>query len=349
MAKIEVMSNHNLAASSFLSDQAVAARVLGHIREGTTDLGGEVWREPVANYRSPERFGRELERVLRRWPAPFCPSAALPEAGSFVAREAAGTPLLAVRGEDGEVRAFRNACRHRGTQLADGAGCARTFVCPYHGWTYRLDGRLHHVPHAHGFPDLDREQSGLVSVACEERLGLVFVTQDPGAPGADAALAGLPELIAPEQRLLATNQIEFAGELEDLPRELPRGLPHPRDAPEVVLPLRLRQPERGRELRRQQPCHLPLPPHPGARRGGARGAPGRGPARPTSTTCSRTPSSPCSRTTRTWSCSSPSRVDRTRLVSYALTNRGEARRRGLGAARRSRSSTRRERPRTSPS
>ena len=209
MAKIEVMSNHNLAATSFLSDQAVAARVLGHIREGTTDLGGEVWREPVANYRSPERFGRELERVLRRWPAPFCPSAALPEAGSFVAREAAGTPLLAVRGEDGKVRAFRNACRHRGTQLADGAGCARTFVCPYHGWTYRLDGRLHHVPHAHGFPDLDREESGLASVACEERLGLVFVTQDPGAPGADAALAGLPELIAPEQRLLATNQIEF--------------------------------------------------------------------------------------------------------------------------------------------
>ena len=207
------MSNHNLpgpAEASFLSDQAVAARVLGHIREGTTDLGGEVWLEPVTNYRCAERFLREREGVLRRWPVAFCPSAALPEAGSYVAREAAGTPLLVVRGEDGGVRAFRNACRHRGTQLADGAGCARSFVCPYHGWTYRLDGGLHHVPHPHGFPELDRERTGLAAVPCEERLGLVFVTQDPGAPGADAdaALAGLPELIAPEQRLMAANQFE---------------------------------------------------------------------------------------------------------------------------------------------
>jgi phenylpropionate dioxygenase-like ring-hydroxylating dioxygenase large terminal subunit len=207
------MSNHNLSAgaggagSSFLGDEAVAARVLEHIRAGTTDLGG-VWREPVENYRSPERFDRELDRVLRRRPVPFCPSAALPDAGAYVAREAAGTPLLVVRGRDGVVRAFRNACRHRGTRLADGSGCARSFVCPYHGWTYRLDGALHHVPHAHGFPDLDPERSGLSAVRCEERLGLVFVTQDPAAAGADPALAGLPELVAPQQRLLGTSQIE---------------------------------------------------------------------------------------------------------------------------------------------
>ena len=127
-----------------------------------------------------------------------------------MAREAAGTPLLVVRGEDGAVRVFRNACRHRGTRIADGSGCARAFVCPYHGWTYRLDGRLRHVPHDHGFPGLDREQHGLVPVACEERLGLVFVTQEPGDPGAEGALAGLPELIAPDQRLLAARELEVA-------------------------------------------------------------------------------------------------------------------------------------------
>jgi phenylpropionate dioxygenase-like ring-hydroxylating dioxygenase large terminal subunit len=145
--------------TAFMDDRAVADRVLGHIRDRSTDRGAEVWREPVAHYRSAERLGREVE-VLRRSPAPFCPSAALPEAGSYLAREASGTQLLAVRGDDGRVRVFRNACRHRGTPLAAGSGCAKSFVCPYHAWVYRLDGRLRHVPHEDGFPGLDKEQSG---------------------------------------------------------------------------------------------------------------------------------------------------------------------------------------------
>src|SRR5713226_10760777 len=106
-----------------MDDQSVAQRVLDHIANGTTDIGQEVWREPVANYRAQERLAAEIERILRRSPVPFCPSAALPEAGSYVAREAAGTPLVVVRGPDGKVRAFRNACRHRGMQVASGTGC----------------------------------------------------------------------------------------------------------------------------------------------------------------------------------------------------------------------------------
>src|SRR5262245_47779878 len=191
-----------------MDDQSVAQRVLDHIANGTTDMGDEVWREPVANYRSTERLTLETERVLRCLPVPFCPSAALPEPGSYVAREAAGTPLVVVRGQDGRVRAFRNACRHRGNQVAEGSGCARSFACRYHGWTYRLDGALAHVPHEHGFPGLDKSAFGLVPLACEERLGLVFVTQEPGAAAATSALEGLPTLVAPEQRLLAANQTE---------------------------------------------------------------------------------------------------------------------------------------------
>ncbi|MBW2426483.1 MAG: Rieske (2Fe-2S) protein, partial [Deltaproteobacteria bacterium] len=126
---------------TFMDDQAMVERVLAHVRAGTTDLGDEVWREPVENYRSEERFQREIA-LLRRLPVPFCPSAALREPGAFVARSAAGAPILAVRGEGGQVLAFRNACRHRGAEVASGTGCARTFVCPYHGWTYGLDGRL---------------------------------------------------------------------------------------------------------------------------------------------------------------------------------------------------------------
>jgi phenylpropionate dioxygenase-like ring-hydroxylating dioxygenase large terminal subunit len=192
--------------SAFMTDQAVAERVLRHIDDGTTDRGDAVWREPVENYRSRERLDAELA-VLRRSPLAFCPSAALPEPGAYVARESAGTPLVVVRGRDGEVRAFRNACRHRGAQVASGSGCTRTFSCPYHGWVYELDGTLKHVPHEDGFPGLDRSTHGLVPVAAEERLGLVFVTQDASA-GSAAVLDGLPEFIAPEQELLASNEAE---------------------------------------------------------------------------------------------------------------------------------------------
>src|SRR5215470_13343987 len=112
-----------------MDDQCVAQRILDHIEHGTTDLGQDIWREPVDNYRSPERLDAEVALVFRRSPTPFCPSAALPDVGSYVARDAAGTPLLAVRVDDGTVRVFRNACRHRGAQLANGAGCAKSFVC----------------------------------------------------------------------------------------------------------------------------------------------------------------------------------------------------------------------------
>jgi phenylpropionate dioxygenase-like ring-hydroxylating dioxygenase large terminal subunit len=182
-----------------MSDSEVAARVLKHIAEGTTDVGPEVWHEPVENYRSHARFEAEIT-MLRRFPTAFCPSAALPEKGSYVAREAAGVPILAVRGQDGKVRAFRNACRHRGMSLADGAGCTKAFRCRYHGWTYGLDGALRQVPHEQGFPGLDKSTHGLVPVKTEERGGLIFVTQD----GADNALEELPDLIAHDQLLYDT-------------------------------------------------------------------------------------------------------------------------------------------------
>src|SRR5947207_1622610 len=137
-----------------------------------------------------------------------CTSAALPEAGSYVAREAAGTPLVVVRESDGKVRAFRNACRHRGMQVASGTGCARAFVCRYHGWTYNLEGRLRHIPHEEGFPGFDKQAHPLVPVTAIERLGLVLVTQDEPA-SADNSLAALDKLIGPDQRLFATNQRDF--------------------------------------------------------------------------------------------------------------------------------------------
>ncbi|MGH8674813.1 MAG: aromatic ring-hydroxylating oxygenase subunit alpha [Burkholderiales bacterium] len=189
---------------TLMDDALVAQRVFDHIANGTTDMGDEVWREPVANYRVKERLDREIQHVLRRSSTPFCPSAALPEAGSYVARRAAGTPIAAVRGRDGVVRAFRNVCRHRGMEVVAGSGCAKVFVCGYHGWAYGLDGALQHVPHSHGFPGLDKNSYGLVPVSAVERHGLVFVNQQGRVD--ESALADLPPLLAGDQRLLSVNE-----------------------------------------------------------------------------------------------------------------------------------------------
>lgn len=191
--------------SALLSDADLIDRILSHVDRKTTDKGTTVWREPTANYTSPERFAAEIE-VLRRVPMAFCPSAALPEAGSYIARTTVGTPLLVVRGSDGVVRGFRNACRHRGMKLEEGEGCKRAFACPYHGWTYGLDGTLRHIPGEDGFPGLDKGAHGLVPVAAvHEKGGLVFVTQD--RPLSEGALPNVPDLLPSDYILF--NKLEF--------------------------------------------------------------------------------------------------------------------------------------------
>src|SRR5204863_7595664 len=114
-------------------------------------------------------------------------------------------PLLVVRGADGKVRAFRNACRHRGTQVASGSGCAKVFVCPYHAWTYTLEGKLRHVPHEEGFPGLDKSTHGLVPVAVEEKLGLVFISQEKK----DLTVDPLPVMIRSDQPMYAATEREL--------------------------------------------------------------------------------------------------------------------------------------------
>jgi choline monooxygenase len=166
-------------------DVQIVRRVLAHIDAGTTDEG-EVWREPVENYLEPTRFADEL-RLLRSLPSVFIPSATIPTPGDHVERVCFGTPLFAVRGNDGRARVFRNACRHRGMPLVEGTGCSRALVCRYHGWTYRVDGSLAHVPHANAFPDLNMSARGLMEVTSIEADGLIVI----GSLEPDAAQSSL--------------------------------------------------------------------------------------------------------------------------------------------------------------
>src|SRR6201994_4571142 len=109
--------------SSVAGDVEIVRRILAHIDAGTTDEG-EAWREPVHNYLDPGRFTAELS-LLRTMPSVFVPSATIPNPGDHVERTAFGVPLFAVRGPDRRARVFRNACRHRGFALVEGAGCAQ--------------------------------------------------------------------------------------------------------------------------------------------------------------------------------------------------------------------------------
>ncbi len=188
--------------TSLLSDQQVIERVFDHIDNKTTDLGNTVWQEPVDNYRSDKRFSEEIN-LLKRITVPFCPSAALPQIGSYIARKAAGVPLFVVRGEDGKVRAFLNSCRHRGMPVAKDKGCAKAFICPYHAWTYSLDGQLKHIPGQDGFPDINPDDNGLVEVHATEIGGLIYVNQQ--GPIDHDALNALPEFFSPEQEFFDEN------------------------------------------------------------------------------------------------------------------------------------------------
>jgi phenylpropionate dioxygenase-like ring-hydroxylating dioxygenase large terminal subunit len=183
--------------TALMTDEEVIQRVLDHVENGSTDLGSDVWREPVENYRSQARFDLEME-LFKRLPMVYCPSAALAQPGDYVARSLAGVPLLSVRGDDGIVRTFHNACRHRGMMLAEGDGNVRGgFVCPYHAWAYGLDGSLKNIAGKGGFPGVDVAEHGLKQVATEERGGLIFVTQKE--PISAGALDLLPDLIESDQ------------------------------------------------------------------------------------------------------------------------------------------------------
>ena len=194
--------------SAFMSDSDVVDRVLGHVANRTTDRGDEVWREPVEHYQSTERLSRELA-LFKSVPTPYCPSVALAKHGDYIAKQAAGTPLIVVRGKDGQVRAFKNACRHRGTELVAGKGCAGAFVCPYHGWSYGLDGALLGIPHEDGFPNLDKLSHGLTEVTAIEAKGIIFIIQqDPKDDQTKAMkmLDDLPDILKPDQIIFSETE-----------------------------------------------------------------------------------------------------------------------------------------------
>lgn len=138
---------------------------------------------PVSNYVDPSRFAAEMMAVFRRVPVLAGPSALLPEARRYAAVDGAGRPVLLTRTKEGTAKAFANVCRHRGMKLCQpGTPGTGRIVCPYHAWTYDLDGRLFGLPRPEIFPGLDKNVLGLLELPCVEAGGLIWVGLDADHP-----------------------------------------------------------------------------------------------------------------------------------------------------------------------
>ncbi|MBS0502663.1 MAG: aromatic ring-hydroxylating dioxygenase subunit alpha [Proteobacteria bacterium] len=149
-------------------------------------------------YHDAEFYEAEVARFLRAAPQVVCHINELARPGEWRTLEYLGESVVVVRGDEGEVRAFANVCRHRGSRLVDGeGGCAKKLICPYHAWTYELDGRLSGVPMKAQYPGLDTSAHGLFPVALEIWRGFVFVTLEPGAPSVAEMMAPYEHEIAP--------------------------------------------------------------------------------------------------------------------------------------------------------
>ena len=189
-----------IAFSTALNAQLLA-RIRAQASAGKADLAESEAHIPVANYFSAERWQAEKADLFEKLPLIAAHSSEIAP-GQVLAHDAYGTPLLLMRdtlAQGGQLRCFLNVCRHRGMRLVEqtGAHDKASVVCPYHGWTYKLDGALRHMLHAESFAPCAEGERDLVALPCAERHGLVWVMLRPdGLLDLDAWLGPMNEELA---------------------------------------------------------------------------------------------------------------------------------------------------------
>ncbi len=152
----------------------------------------------AASYTDPSGYARERERIFKRQWWLLGPEQFVSGKGDYISDTICGWPVFAIRGTDGELRAFHNICRHRGsTLLEEGHGQCRAIICPYHAWGYRTDGTLNATPGFGESPDFSRDEHGLLPIRVSSFRGMVFVSLDDDGPAFDDWISTLDELMAP--------------------------------------------------------------------------------------------------------------------------------------------------------
>lgn len=177
----------------------LSERLLAYNAQGTQALAEAPFRNDVSAYTDRTRLAREQELLFRQTPLFMGISRQIPKPGDYLTNHLTGVPILVIRGDDGEAKAFLNVCRHRGAKLLEGCGKGkRRFSCPYHGWTYDTSGALVNILEEKKFGSVDKATLGLTPLPVEEKYGLIFVRPTPGEPvDIDKQLGGLaPEMAA---------------------------------------------------------------------------------------------------------------------------------------------------------
>ena len=154
---------------------------------------------PARAYVDAQWFDDEMNHVFAAMWLAAGRAEELEGAGAFIRRDVAGASVLIVRGTDGTIRAFHNVCRHRGTMLCteDHGTLKGAIQCPYHAWTYGLDGRLLSAPQMDEVEDFDRSEYPLRTVACDEWDGHIFINLSDSPAPLSAQLGDLPSRFAP--------------------------------------------------------------------------------------------------------------------------------------------------------
>lgn len=177
-------------------ERDIIRRLLDHDEQKSTDMLPSVMDNPVAKYTDADRLQQEIDVLFRSFPIAIAHRSELAEPGDFLTHDQTGVPILVARTESGDVKAYLNVCRHRGARIEDlPCGNSRRFSCPYHSWTYDLDGALRGMPQPVGFDGVDRAERALVELPAAEYAGLVWVVPSPGSGDVDfeAWLAPLQE------------------------------------------------------------------------------------------------------------------------------------------------------------
>ena len=164
-------------------------------------------------YTDPAVFESDKEHVFYRTWQYVGHVSALPEVGSFLTVRIADESLIIVRDESEIVRAFYNVCRYRAHRLVDGEGCKSRFVCPYHAWSYALDGKLAQAPKTEEVPGFDKTRIALREVRLELFAGLMFINLDDDAQSMADVFVGLEQELLAAKPALSSMKLIFKDQI----------------------------------------------------------------------------------------------------------------------------------------